>query len=54
MGLLDFLDWGKPPKSEAELYMEKRNKEYARKVAEYKRREAVENMTHYKIGRAHV
>lgn len=41
MGFLDFLHGSAPRKSEAELYMEKRNKEYAKKAAEYKRKEAL-------------
>jgi hypothetical protein len=45
MGLFDFLHGARPPKSEAEMYMEKRNKEYARKAAEYRRREAVNSVT---------
>lgn len=45
MGLLDFLHGGRQIESEAEAYMRKRNKEYARKAAEYKRREAMANMT---------
>jgi hypothetical protein len=45
MGLFDFLHGGKLPESEAEAYMRKRNKEYARKAAEYKRREAMTNIT---------
>jgi hypothetical protein len=39
MGFFDFLH-GEPPKSEAQIYMERRNKEYARKVALYKKMEA--------------
>lgn len=38
MGLFDFLH-GQTIKSEAEEYMERRNKEYARKAREYKRKE---------------
>ena len=41
MGFFDFLHGSVPRKSEAEEYMEKRNKEYARKAAEYKRRESM-------------
>ena len=44
MGILDFLHGGRQIESEAEAYMRKRNKEYARKAAEYKRREAMANM----------
>lgn len=43
MGLFDFLH-GNPPKSEAQAYMEKRNKEYTRRAAEYKRREALQEL----------
>lgn len=39
MGLFDFLHWSSSQKSEAEIYMEKRNKEYTRRAAEYRRRE---------------
>jgi hypothetical protein len=38
MGLFDFL-YGKEYESEAEAYMKKRNKEYARKCAAYKKQE---------------
>ena len=41
MGLFDFLHGVSNQKSEAEQYMEQRNKEYARKAAEYRRREAL-------------
>ena len=39
MGLFDFLH-GRPPKSESQIYMEQRNKEYAKKVAAYNKIEA--------------
>ena len=42
MGFFDFIHGGRPMKSEAEAYMEKRNKEYAKKAAEYKRKEQLE------------
>lgn len=45
MGLLDFLHGGGSMESEAEAYMKQRNREYARKAAEYKRKEAIANMT---------
>ena len=41
MGFFDFLH-GKQQKSEAQIYMEQRNGEYAKRVAEYKRREALQ------------
>lgn len=41
MGLFDFLHGISNQKSEAELYMEQRNKEYARRAAEYRRREVM-------------
>jgi hypothetical protein len=44
MGLFDFLH-GNPPKSEAEQYMELRNKETARKMAAYRRKETLAAMT---------
>lgn len=39
MGFFDFLHGGASRKSEAEIYMEQRNKEYAQKAAAYKKRE---------------
>lgn len=45
MGLLDFLHGNAPKESEAEAYMREKNKEYTRKAAEYKRKEAIANMT---------
>ena len=41
MGFFDFLHGVSNQKSEAELYMEKRNKEYAKRAAAYRRREAM-------------
>lgn len=44
MGLFDFLHGGHV-ESEAEAYMRQRNKEYARKAAEYRRKEALSQLT---------
>ena len=52
MSILDFLHGGRQIESEAEAYMKKRNKEYARKAAEYKRREAMANMVGQFVGDA--
>ena len=40
MGLFDFLFWNRDIKTETEKYMESRNRDYARKVREYREREA--------------
>jgi hypothetical protein len=39
MGFFDFLHGGSSRKSEAEIYMEQRNREYAKKAAAYRKRE---------------
>jgi hypothetical protein len=44
MGFWDFLHGITNQKSEAEEYMEKRNKEYAKKAAEYRRKERMQEL----------
>ena len=39
MGLFDFLFWNKEIKTDTQKYMEERNRDYARKVREYKAKE---------------
>ena len=39
MGMFDFLFWNREIKTDTEKYMESRNRDYARKVREYKNRE---------------
>ena len=51
MGFFDFLH-GRPPKSEAQEYMEKRNKEYAKKVALYNKLEANSTMVKTQVDTA--